>query len=110
MPDSSLLTALDIYAGMGARQKTWYYEVNVLASLGVRICLLSLAGLTLRYLYGDIRPYDAFCYFQPVLLACLCMCTFAFWRLRRRFESDNGLTEFRQFIRLHSRLTFFDSY
>lgn len=109
MTETSSVVALEIFAELAARQKTWYYEINVLASLGIRVCSLGFIGLTISYLYGSSRPYDNYCYFQPVALGCLFLCTFAFWRLRQRFETDNGLADFRQFIRLHSRLTYFDS-
>ena len=110
MKEPSSNEALELFAGLGAKQKTWYYEINVLASLGVRICLLGTAGLGAPFLIGHSTAHLDYCYLQPLGLACMVLSTVGFWRLRQRFEKENRLTPHRQFLRLHSRLTYFDTY
>ena len=110
MLEPSSNEALELFAGLGAKQKTWYYEINVLASLGIRICLLGTIGLGTPFYIGHHHPSLDYCYLQPIALTGMVMSTVGFWRLRQHFEKENGLTPHRRFLRLHSRLTYFDTY
>ncbi len=107
---SSLLETLDHFSKLSTAEKTWYYELNVMSHNGRKILILILCLNIFSYFVGkDIRLEHLSWFiiamsFYPFLIIRNLLLE------REKFEQEKQINTEREFIRLHSRLTFFDNY